>query len=119
MIALEKGFGVVAEYLRKNNVILIPDELKKGYSEEEILSGVVEIIAAELVISPDLRHFVTNSIEKTGTVTSKKKSEKMLEKLDPNSKKQIYKFDTYAEFSRKISLLKPYQILALNRGENL
>lgn len=119
MIALEKGFGVVAEYLKKNNAIRIPDELKKEYMEEEILDGVVEIIAAEIVISPDLRHFVTSSIEKTGIVTSKRKSEKMLEKLDPASKKQVYKFDTYAEFSRKVSLLKPYQILALNRGENL
>jgi protein Tex len=119
MIAIEKGFGVVAEYLRKNNAIQIPPELNKEYTEEEILDGVVEIIAAELVISPDLRHFVTSSIEKTGIVTSKKKSEKMLEKLDPTSKKQVYKFDTYSEFSRKVSLLKPYQILALNRGENL
>jgi len=119
MIALEKGFGVVSEYLRKNNVIQIPDELKKDYTEEEILDGVVEIIAAEIVIDSDLRHFVTSSIEMTGIVTSKKKSEKMLEKLDPASRKQVYKFDTYREFSRKVSLLKPYQILALNRGENL
>lgn len=119
MIALEKGFGVVAEYLRKNNAIQIPEELLKNYSEEEILDGVVEIIAAEIVIDTDLRHLITVSIEKTGVVNSKKKSEKMLEKLEPNAKKQIYKFDTYAEFSRKVSILKPYQILALGRGENL
>ena len=29
------------------------------------------------------------------------------------------KFDIYAEFSILISRLKPYQTLALNRGENL
>lgn len=119
MIALEKGFGVVAEYLKKNNAIQIPEELSKNYSEAEVLDGVVEIIAADIVIDTDHRHFITSSIEKTGIATAKKKSEKMLEKLDPTAQKQVYKFDTYAEFSRKISLLKPYQILALNRGANL
>lgn len=56
---------------------------------------------------------------KTGLITAKKKSDKMLEKLEANVKKQVYKFDTYAEFSRKVSLIKPYQTLALGRGENL
>lgn len=91
MIALEKGFGVVAEYLRKNNAIQIPKELLENYIEEEILDGVVDIIAAEIVIQGELRHFITVSIEQTGIVSSKKKSEKMLEKLDPNAKKQIFK----------------------------
>lgn len=50
---------------------------------------------------------------------SKKKSEKTLEKLNPNEKKQIYKFDTYADFSRAITGIKPYQTLAIGRGENL
>lgn len=119
MIALEKGFGVVAEYLKHNNTIQIPEELSQKYSEEEITDGVVEIIASEIVIDTDHRHFITVSIEKTGTATAKKKSEKMLEKLDATAQKQVYKFDTYGEFTRKVSLLKPYQTLALNRGENL
>lgn len=65
MIALEKGFGVVAQYLRKHNAIEIPPELTKNYSEEEILDGVVEIIAAEIVIDGDLRGFLTKKIETT------------------------------------------------------
>jgi uncharacterized protein len=119
MIALEKGFGVVAEYLKQNNTIHIPEELSQKYSEEEITDGVVEIIAAEIVIDTDHRHFITSRVGTTGIATAKKKSEKMLEKLDATAQKQVYKFDTYAEFTRKISLLKPYQTLALNRGENL
>jgi uncharacterized protein len=110
---------VVAEVLKNTNTLTIPSELLAKYPEDEIVDGVVEIIAAEIVIQNDLRTFLTEEIQETGLVFSKKKSEKMLEKLDPNTQKQVYKFDTYAEFSRKYSLIKPYQILALNRGENL
>lgn len=43
----------------------------------------------------------------------------MLVKLNEKDREQISKFDLYAEFSLKIRLIKPYQILALNRGENI
>jgi uncharacterized protein len=43
----------------------------------------------------------------------------MLEKLNQKDRDQIIKFEIYTDFSLAISRIKPYQILALNRGENL
>ncbi len=43
----------------------------------------------------------------------------MLEKLNDKDKEQIPKFAIYNDFTSRITNLKPYQILALNRGENL
>jgi hypothetical protein len=42
-----------------------------------------------------------------------------LEKLNEKDKNQIPKFDLYNDYNLKIRYIKPYQILALNRGENL
>jgi len=52
-------------------------------------------------------------------VESKLKTAKALEKLNEKDRGQIVKFDIYKEFSARIQYLKPYQILALNRWENL
>ncbi len=43
----------------------------------------------------------------------------MLEKLNQKDTEQIPKFALYFEFNSRINRIKPYQILALNRGENL
>jgi uncharacterized protein len=43
----------------------------------------------------------------------------MLEKLNEKIKGEVKKFDIYVEFSVLVSRIKPYQTLALNRGENL
>jgi protein Tex len=39
----------------------------------------------------------------------------MLEKLNEKDKDQIPKFEIYFEFEARISRIKPYQTLALNR----
>ncbi len=119
MIALEKGFGVVAETLKQTGRVEIPPHLLESYTETEILDGVIEIIAAEVTRSADLRAFLMKNIQKYGDIQSKKKSEKMLEKLDGVAKAQIQKFDLYADFSIVAPRIKPYQVLALNRGESL
>ncbi len=43
----------------------------------------------------------------------------MLEKLNDKTREEVRKFAIYADFSAIVSRLKPYQTLALNRGENL
>lgn len=120
MIALEKGFWVVAEEIKKNKPDFSIDEsLLKDYSKEEIIEWVKDIIAAEVSANIDLREDLLETIKKYNSITSKIKTEKSLEKLNDKDKKQIPKFDLYKEFSARISYLKPYQILALNRWEKL
>lgn len=119
MLALEKGFWVVAEYLKKHNDIKIPDELLETYSREEIIEWVIEIIWSEITNDASLREFLRKNINNNWVLQSKIKWEKALEKLDPNAKKQINKFDIYKEFDITVKRLKPYQILAINRWDNL
>ncbi|MFA5917032.1 MAG: Tex-like N-terminal domain-containing protein [Candidatus Gracilibacteria bacterium] len=118
MIALEKGFGVVAESIKQNQII-IPEELLKDYPKEEIIDGAIEIVGAEVNANSNLRHTLIETLNEAGVILSNKKGEKALEKLNEKDRDQISKFDIYAEFAIKINLVKPYQILALNRGENL
>ncbi|MDC0506192.1 S1 RNA-binding domain-containing protein [Candidatus Gracilibacteria bacterium] len=119
MIAIEKGFQIVADRVKQNRDFTMPDDLLVEHSEEEILEGVVHIITAEISANADLRADLIETLEQHGTVESKLKTPKALEKLNDKDKGQIPKFDIYKEFSGRIQYLKPYQVLALNRGENL
>ncbi len=118
MIALEKGFGPVAESLKQND-IEIPSSLLEQYSKEEIIDGAIEIVGAEVNANSNLRHRLMEELKKYWTASSSLKSEKMLEKLNEKDKEQIPKFDIYKDFSVRLAYVKPYQILALNRGEKL
>jgi len=119
MIAIEKGFQIVADEIKKNREYEIPSDLLEKYSKEEIIEGSIHIIAAEVSANSDLRADLIDTLQKYDSIISKIKTPKALEKLNDKDKAQIPKFDIYADFSLRISWLKPYQILALNRGENL
>ncbi len=118
MLAIEKGFQVVADSI-KWNYLEIPENLLKDYSKEEIIEWSLEIIWAEISANGELRHLLIEELKKYWMISSNKKSDKMLEKLNEKDKEQIKKFEIYFENSLKISYIKPYQILALNRWENL
>ncbi len=118
MIALEKWFWVVAESIKQNQII-IPEELLKDYPREEIIDWAIEIVWAEVNANSNLRHTLIETLNEAWVILSNKKWEKALEKLNEKDRDQISKFDIYAEFAIKINLVKPYQILALNRWENL
>lgn len=118
MLAIEKGFQCVADSI-KANALSIPAELLAGYPKEEIVEGAIEIIGAEISANAGLRRELIGLQEYSGTIASKTKSEKMLEKLNAKDREQVPKFDIYSAFSVRVSKIKPYQILALNRGENL
>lgn len=118
MIAIEKGFQVVADSI-KRNYLEIPESLLKDYSQEEIIEWSLEIIWAEISANGELRHLLIEELQKYGMISSNKKSDKMLEKLNEKDKEQIKKFEIYFDFSTKLAYIKPYQTLALNRWENL
>ncbi len=118
MIAIEKGFQVVADAI-KTNSLTISENLLTEFSREEIIEGAIEIIGAEVSANATLRHSLITELQKTGDISASKKSDKMLEKLNQKDTEQIPKFALYFEFHSRINRMKPYQILALNRGENL
>jgi len=119
MIAIEKWFQVVADLIKLNQDFEIPSDLLEKYSKEEILEGSKNIISAEISANSDLRADLIETLQKYGNIISKLKWEKLLDKLNDKDKGQINKFEIYSDFNQRISYLKPYQILALNRWENL
>lgn len=126
MIAIEKGFQVVADLMKQNMTqgsVVKTDEFQNLLSDENteelILEGSCFIVAAEISSNSTVREDLVETLKQYGTVSSKIKTEKALAKLNEKDTKQIPKFDIYADFTCPISRIKPYQVLALNRGENL
>lgn len=119
MLAIEKGFQVVADMIKENKSYLIPTDLLALYPESEIIEGAIEIIAAEISANAWIRDELREHLLESGLIISKIKWEKALEKLNEKTKWEIKKFDIYADFSVAISRVKPYQTLAMNRWENL
>lgn len=119
MLAIEKGFQVVADMIKENKVYLIPADLLALYPETEIIEGAIEIIAAEISANAWIRDELREYLQDFALIISKIKWDKALEKLNEKTKWEIKKFDIYADFSVAISRVKPYQTLAMNRGENL
>lgn len=119
MLAIENGWQVVADMIKRNSPFTIPESLLALHPREEIIEWAIEIIAAEIAANGEIRDVLRNYLSAKWLLISKKKSEKMLEKLNEKTKWEVKKFDIYAEFTILISRVKPYQTLALNRGENL
>ncbi len=90
------------------------------HNQEEALQGAKDIIAEILNENAEIRKEVRIFLLETSMIKSerakeKPSSEKVSEKQKEKEKKEIYQI--YHEFSIEINKIKPYQILALNRGE--
>lgn len=119
MLAIEKWFQVVADAIKENKVFIIPADLLALYPEAEIIEWSQEIIAAEIRANAIIRDELREYLLDFWLVISKIKWDKAIEKLNDKTKEEIKKFDIYRDFSVSISRVKPYQTLAMNRGENL
>ena len=89
-------------------------------STEEALQGAKDILAEMVSDSAEVRKVVRenmleNSVIKSEKTKERSKDEKVSEKQKAKNKKEIYQI--YYEFEIDIKKIKPYQILALNRGE--
>ncbi len=86
---------------------------------EEALQGAKDIIAEMVSDTAEVRKSVREYLQANSLVKSEKakgkQEEKTNEKLKERDRKEIYQI--YYEFSIDIKKLKPYQVLALNRGE--
>ncbi len=90
-------------------------------TKEEALQGAKDIIAEMINENAEVRKVVRiflleSSIIKSEKTKEKSSSEKISEKQKEKEKKEI--FQIYYDFTIEINKIKPYQILALNRGEN-
>ncbi|HSD63296.1 MAG TPA: Tex family protein [Ignavibacteriaceae bacterium] len=88
-------------------------------SMDEALQGAKDIIAEMLSDMADVRKIVREYLLENSLVKSEKTKEKKEsmtnEKLKDRERKEIYQI--YYDFNIDIKKIKPYQVLAVNRGE--
>ena len=115
-VAKEKGLEPLAlmiweQTTKKGN----PEDYAKEFvnkelgvkSIDEALQGASDIVAEWISEHIDVRDRIREDLRKFGTISSKKAS----------SVKERTSYESYYEFKSPIKYLKPYQTLALNRGE--
>ncbi len=88
------------------------NEEKEVLTTEDALKGAKDIIAETISENADVRKLVRESFLTDSNICSTKTSKQPEEK---GKKKDVY--DIYHDFQIEITRLKPYQILAINRGE--
>ncbi len=114
--AIEKGLEPIKITILKNRRV---DDFYNSYlasfineekgvkSKEEALEGAKDIIKEEFSDDPKFRKYIKESIYNYGLIVVK---------LKDNENNAKSKYDTYKDFENKINKLKPYQILAIFRG---
>ena len=114
--AIEKGLEPIKITILKNRRVedfynsyleSFINEEKGVKSKEEALEGAKDIIKEEFSDDPKFRKYIKESIYNYGLIVVK---------LKDNENNTKSKYDTYKDFENKISKLKPYQILAIFRG---
>jgi protein Tex len=128
-IAKAKGLEPLALFILENPNYEgnFQDKLAEFINEElgvasaaEALQGAKDIIAEMISDDAEVRKVVRESLLESSVVKSEKTKEKVedvyvSEKQKTKDKKEIYQ--VYYEFHAEITKIKPYQTLALNRGE--
>ncbi|MGM0506398.1 MAG: Tex family protein [Bacteroidota bacterium] len=118
--AIEAGLEPLADLIWEQELIrgeiesiaqAYVDEEKGISTIEEACKGARDIVAQRVSQDPEVREMLRKQLRTYGTVTAKLSSEKARAK---DGKKV---FETYYDFQSKVKHLKPYQVLALDRGE--
>lgn len=113
-IAKEQGLEPFAAWLfaspKSGNVM---EEAKQYVTKEvatieAVFAGAHEIICEWIAEDATVRDWLRRYLYTNGTLETKKRKK-------AEDDKQVYAI--YYDFSQKISVLKPYQVLAINRGE--
>lgn len=121
-VAIAKGLEPLADFILNNLHFKgkLEDEAlkyinieKEVNSVEEAIQGAKDIIAERISENADVRQLVRDFLLENSKIVSKKSNVKK-EDLDKN-KKDVY--EIYHEFEIEIKKIKPYQVLAINRGE--
>ena len=114
-IARERGLQPLADLIiRQAPARETPEQLARPFlgegvaTVEEALAGARDIVAEAISDHPDVRRITRDRALNWGTL----RSEKIEKADDPRAV-----FQTYYDFSSPVGRLRPYQTLAINRGE--
>jgi protein Tex len=123
-VAIAKGLEPLARFILDNpafegnfeeKLAEFLDEEKEVYTTAEALQGAKDIIAEMISDSADVRKSVREYIIGNSIVRSEKVEDKKQGKEKKSERKDVYQL--YYDFHVDIKNIKPYQTLALNRGE--
>lgn len=121
-IAIAKGLEPLADFMIENRTFDgdFEAKLSEFLSEEkgvattkEALQGAMDIIAERISDTAEVRQIVRENLQEKSLVVSEKNNPKPEE--IPAGAKDVY--EIYYDFRIDITNIKPYQLLALNRGE--
>ena len=110
--AKKAGLEPLSKFILEDKSNTLNEEAKKYICEEydsieKVISGALDILAEKISDNPSYRIFIKDLAFKSGKIeTSKEKGSSVLT------------YDNYIQYSRKISDLKSYNVLAINRGCN-
>ncbi len=113
-IAREKGLQGLADLILNQGNSKSPQDLAKEFLTEDVsdigaaLAGARDIIAEAISDHPDVRGNVRQKALKYALVKCEKAK-------DAQDEKNIY--EVYYDFEFRLDRIKPYQVLAINRGE--
>lgn len=110
--AIKAGLEPLSNYLLHDKTGGLNEEAKKYVCEEyatidKVIQGALDILAERISDNANYRLYIKKLAYDNGLVTSQKTD-------DADS--DIY--DNYADYKKKISDIKPYNTLAINRGVN-
>ena len=125
-IAKSKGLEPLAVFILENPKFsgnfneILSKYINEVANEDEALQGAKDIIAEMINENAEVRktvreYLLVSSIIKSEKAKTKPLKEKISEKQKEKEKREI--FQIYYDFKIEINKIKPYQILALNRGE--
>ena len=106
------GLSPLSDYLLSDRTGGLDKEAEKYLCEayatkEKVINGALDILAEKISDNPNYRTFIKGLARKEGFLTSTKLKDAPLDT-----------FDNYASYSKKVSELKSYNVLAINRGVN-
>jgi uncharacterized protein len=121
-VAIAKGLEPLANFILENprfkgnleqEAVKYINPDKDVNSIDEAIQGAKDIIAERISENAEIRQLVRDFLLESAKIVSKKANSKK-EELDKN-KKDVY--EIYHDFEIEIKKIKPYQVLAINRGE--
>jgi uncharacterized protein len=118
-VAIEKGFGLIADLIIVQSDIVIPEDLLVSYTRDEIISGACDIVSQVIVDCVSYKKYVRHYFSSYGVIESDFVKQDKIDTLVDKVKGQVHKFEIYDGFIGDVHKLKEYQVLALNRGEDL
>jgi protein Tex len=125
-VAIAKGLEPLAQFILdnpnytgnvENKLAEFVDEEKEVPTAEDALRGAMDIIAEMVSNSADVRQAVREFLLEKSVVRSERVKQKASDKgkKQKTDRKDVYQ--VYYDFSVDSKKIKPYQTLALNRGE--